>query len=421
MRAPLSCLLLSLLPFPLLAQGPTDAGVSKAPAANAAAVRAYAALTAASDKLKTDSAPLVEKLNSKETGRDEKLALSKQLGEMRKALQVPTEAFDKTFALADWSQFDTKNDADLLKSGLLTASRSDDAALAIKACRAFLDRFPSERAAMGIRTSAMPSALIAHGDIADARAWLSKAIDEVKAEDFVGPPRKDAARDDEQAAARAAAAARTSKFNMLLMSGDLAAASGDLTIAQKQYEAADAFGDKNSARYVEMRKALIGKPAPDVDSKDWIGGDAKPLSGFKGKVVLVDFWATWCPPCRMVMPKLSEMYTAHKDQGLVVLGVTHFYDHGFMPKSNVDIASNGDNVSNIAAADFPAHVKQFRDVTKMSYPFVLGTDQNFKDYQVSGIPTLAVVDREGKVALVTVGSGSEALLKYAVERLLAAK
>ena len=358
MRALPLALFLSLTSFSLLAQKPVDASASPA---NAAATKAYADLTAARDKLNADSAPLIEKVKSKETSNQDKIALRKQLAEMGKTLQAPTAAFDKAFAAADWSKFDTKNDGELLKSGLLTASRNEDVALAMKASLMFVKVFPDEK--------------------------------------------------------------EGNKVRMLLTLGDLEAATGNLEMALKHYDeaAAAAAGDKNSERSVSLRRELIGKPAPDIDSKDWIGGDAKPLSGFKGKVVLVDFWATWCPPCRMVMPKLSEMYTAHKDQGLVVLGVTHFYDHGFMPKSNVDIASNGDNVSNIAAADFPAHVKQFRDVTKMSYPFVLGTDQNFKDYQVSGIPTLAVVDREGKVALVTVGSGSEALLKYAVERLLAAK
>jgi len=389
---PLSlALVLSLLPLSLRAQQTVDASAS---VANATATKAYADLTAARDKLKADSAPLVEKLNSKETGKEEKLAASKQLGEMRKVLQAPTAAFDKAFATADWSKFDASKDGELLKSGLMSASRGEDAALAVKACRTFLKLFPEERAADGVRGAALPNALIAHGDFDDARQALQTAIEGAK---------------------------EGNKARALLTLGDLEAATGNLVVAQKRYDEAAAVGDKNSERYVSLRRELIGKPAPDIDSKDWIGGAAAPLSGLKGKVVLVDFWATWCPPCRMVMPKLSEMYAARKNDGLVVLGVTHFYDHGFMPNSNVDIASDGNNVSNITAADFPAHVKQFRDVTKISYPFVFGTEQNFKDYQVSGIPTLAVVDREGKIALVTVGSGSEALLKCAVDRLLAAK
>ena len=83
--------------------------------------------------------------------------------------------------------------------------------------------------------------------------------------------------------------------------------------------------------------------------------------------------------------------------------------------------SGGESVKGLTEATFAEHVSTFRERTGIEYPFVIGVQQDFQNYFVRGIPTLAVVDRDGKVALVTVGSGSEALLKVAVANALAKK
>src|SRR4051794_9012960 len=71
------------------------------------------------------------------------------------------------------------------------------------------------------------------------------------------------------------------------------------------------------------KNPLIGKPAPEIPAGDVnINGKAMKLSEFKGKVVLVDFWAVWCGPCIAGMPTLREWQDEYKDKGLVILGVT---------------------------------------------------------------------------------------------------
>ena len=61
----------------------------------------------------------------------------------------------------------------------------------------------------------------------------------------------------------------------------------------------------------------VGQPAPDFVLQDLAGNSGR-LSNLRGQVVLVNLWATWCPPCRAEMPDLSALYLAHKDEGFII-------------------------------------------------------------------------------------------------------
>ena len=113
------------------------------------------------------------------------------------------------------------------------------------------------------------------------------------------------------------------------------------------------------------------KPAHDFTLKDLNGNDVK-LSSFKGKAVIINFWATWCHPCREEIPDLQKGYDENKDNGLVILGV--------------NIKENESKVSKFA--------KDY----KMTYPILLDIDGTTSDaYRVFGIPMSFFIDRNGLV------------------------
>ncbi len=112
--------------------------------------------------------------------------------------------------------------------------------------------------------------------------------------------------------------------------------------------------------------------APDFELKD-LNGRVVKLSDYKGKVVLLNFWATWCPPCRAEMPELVRLQKGDASQGLQILGVTY-------PSYKRD------------------SVRRLARKLKLNYPVVFGSRELAGKYGVGEVlPTTVVIDREGKI------------------------
>ncbi len=136
-----------------------------------------------------------------------------------------------------------------------------------------------------------------------------------------------------------------------------------------------------------------GKAAPAFELKDLDGRIVK-LSDFKGKVVLLNFWATWCPPCREEIPDLIALQNKYRDKGLVVLGVS--------------LDQKG-----------PAPVKSFVGRMKINYPVVIGDEKTAMNYGgIQAIPTTFYVDRNGKIAGVQEGGADGKTFEQALQPLL---
>ena len=106
----------------------------------------------------------------------------------------------------------------------------------------------------------------------------------------------------------------------ILLASALAAVSA-LSVSCATTGAAGTASAASSAAPENAAETSTGAKAPDFTLRDTEGRDVR-LSDFAGKVVLIDFWATWCEPCKAAMPHLQELYAKHADKGFVILGVS---------------------------------------------------------------------------------------------------
>jgi thiol-disulfide isomerase/thioredoxin len=132
---------------------------------------------------------------------------------------------------------------------------------------------------------------------------------------------------------------------------------------------------------VPAKTALAAKPEPDLKFKDLQGKDVA-LADLKGKVVFLNFWATWCDPCRVEIPWLIEMQAKYGPQGFTVVGVA-MDDEGksvvapFVEKERFDV--NGQKLP-------------------MSYPILLGSDDAADKFGgILGYPTSFLISRDGRI------------------------
>ncbi len=117
------------------------------------------------------------------------------------------------------------------------------------------------------------------------------------------------------------------------------------------------------------------------------GGKTHTLEQYQGKWVLVNFWATWCPPCLEEIPEFSELYQSRKNKDLMVFGIA------------VDYAN-------------PKLVFEFAEKHKMSYPLILGGDDVTAQFgQINALPTTFLYDPKGKKVLHRIGPLTRAELE----------
>jgi len=143
----------------------------------------------------------------------------------------------------------------------------------------------------------------------------------------------------------------------------------------------------------EIKAGKDRKPASDFVLKDSKGSDVK-LSSYKGKVVLLNFWATWCGPCKVEIPWFSEFANKYGDRGLAVLGVA-MDDDGW------------------------ASVRPYMEKARMSYRIMIGDDALAQKYGgIDSLPQTLLIDRDGKIAAQHVGLTSKSNYEDEIVQLL---
>jgi thiol-disulfide isomerase/thioredoxin len=142
-----------------------------------------------------------------------------------------------------------------------------------------------------------------------------------------------------------------------------------------------------------MQPARIGQPMSNIALKDLNGAELA-LKNYSGQVVMVNFWALWCPPCREEMPLLNAYYQQHRAEGFIILAVN--------------------------AGDGQPEAAAFAAENRLAFPILLDSDTRVTDvFGIRDFPTSILVGRDGVVKAIQIGMFTPAALESMVTPLLA--
>jgi peroxiredoxin len=142
----------------------------------------------------------------------------------------------------------------------------------------------------------------------------------------------------------------------------------------------------------DPNQVKAGHEAPNFRLQQ-LNGSVMKLSDLKGKAVVLNFWGTWCEPCKAEMPALQKQYDTHKEKGLVVIGVN--------------------------IGETPVAIQSFVDQYGVSFPILLDRDlQITKLYRIGPIPTTFFIDRDGEIEEIFVGQMTDTIISQKVAQIL---
>ena len=169
---------------------------------------------------------------------------------------------------------------------------------------------------------------------------------------------------------------------------------GEVEFTQRVSQLMQATGTPPQKRaatsgYLQIRDratqiALIGQPAPEISIRTWINGEAVRLEDLRGRVVLLEFWATWCKPCQEMFPRLKQLHEEGSPQGLAIVAITrHYMAYGGTPESVQEELQ-------LMHATVSQH--------QVNFPVGVADDERLQaTYGANGLPTAIIIDRRGRV------------------------
>ena len=163
-------------------------------------------------------------------------------------------------------------------------------------------------------------------------------------------------------------------MGILMLTGKMNAVSGALSSTETQEEATEA--ESESEEEEEAAEEVKTIPAIDFTLKDQYG-NTHTLSDYKGKTVFLNFWATWCSPCRAEMPDIQKLYEEFQQEDVVILGVA---------------------APNLGREKSEEGIKGFLEENGYTYPVVMDTEaEAFQAYGINSFPTTFMIDKDGNV------------------------
>lgn len=157
--------------------------------------------------------------------------------------------------------------------------------------------------------------------------------------------------------------------------------------------AAASHTNAQSADQTQSLQANTSDLAPQFTEQDINDKGTISLNTYRGKVVMLNFWATWCPPCKAEVPALEQLQETHKD-ALVIIGAAVF-------SSSVDI-------------------DQFYKDYKINYPIIMGSYELMDEYgKISAVPTTILINKKGEIVGTVVGSRTQEQYEEILKPLLA--
>lgn len=176
-----------------------------------------------------------------------------------------------------------------------------------------------------------------------------------------------------------------------------------LQILDELSQSTQTVGDR--ARISARRNlfTLLGKKPPELHIQNWLGSDSLSLQQHQGSVLLFDFWAPHCQPCKKMLPVLNKLRSEYSKNDLKIFGITRFYGY---------FNQFGEKAVNLLPHEELEYIKMFRDRYNISYPigvaeFMPGQINNLR-YGVSVMPHKILIDRSGTVRAYVIGADRQA-------------